>query len=215
MSKLTPLEKKIGALPALKPADIVLVHIKSSPLRALIRLVTKSYWDHVAMVVYPSGENKLSHSIIMENFPPPHTWLYFFMHIAEKGTVVHRLEKYLNKPKKYDVGIKRLSWLSEEHRRRVASFMLTNLDTPYWRLSLWRFFWAAVWPQYRRWFLRHQRWSCSALVQRAYYESMGDWRDRFKVIFKSGDLSPIEMQDLVSPAEIANFSGSRWIFNEH
>ena len=213
--KLTPLEKKNGPLPKLLPADIVLVRIKGSSLRGLIRFVTKSYWDHVAMIVYPKGENKLEHSIIVENIAPPHSLLYFLLDSAEKGAEMHKLDKYLNNPKKYDIGIKRLDWLSAKHREQIAAFSLTNLDTPYWRLPFFRFLLAAIWPNYRRWFLRHQRWSCSAAVQHAYYESIVEWRDRFKVVFKQGDLSPIEMQDLISPAEIASSFKTDWVYNEH
>lgn len=213
--KLTPLEKLRGRLPALKAADIVLVRIKGSLLRSLIRSVTKSYWDHVTMIVYPQGEHKLEHSIIIENIKPPHSLLFFLLDYFLEGTEVHRLEKYLNNPKKYDVGIKRVGWLSEEHRGRISSFLITTVDTPYWRLPFWNFLLAWIWPRYRRWFLRRQRWSCSALVQRAYYESVDNWRDRLKVVFKDGDLSPIEMQDLISPAEIASSANAQWIYNEH
>ncbi len=212
---LTPLEKIHGPLPTLKAGDIVMVHIKKSLLRKLIRAVTKSYWDHVIMIVYAAGENKLKHSIIIENIKPPHSFIFFLLDYFLEGTEVHRLEKYLNNPKKYDVGVKRVPWLSEEHRHRVSSFLVTTIDTPYWRLSFLAFFVAWIWPQYRKWFLRKQRWSCSALVQRAYYEAMDNWEERLKVIFKEGDLSPIEIQDLISPAEIAKSSNSEWIYNKH
>lgn len=210
---ITPLEKVRGRLPRLKAGDIVLVHINGSLLRSLIRRVTKSYWDHVTMIVYPQGEHKLEHSIIIENIKPPHSLIFFIMDYFLEGTEVHRLNKYLNNPKKYDVGIKRVPWISEEHRRNVSSFLIATVDTPYWSLSFWKFFLAWIWPRYRIWFLRRQRWSCSALVQRAYYESVDNWQDRLKLVFKEGDLSPIEIQDLISPAEIANSANADWIYN--
>ncbi len=212
---LTPLEKVRGRLPPLKAADIVLVRIKGSPLRRLIRLVTKSYWDHVTMIVYPRGENKLKHNIIIENIKPPHSLIFFLLDYFLEGTELHQLDKYLNNPKKYDVGIKRVPWLSEEHRHRISSFLIATVDTPYWRLPFWNFLLAWIWPRYRKWFLRRQRWSCSALVQRAYYESVDNWQDRLKVVFKEGDLSPIEIQDIISPAEIAASVNAEWVFNEH
>lgn len=211
---LTPLEKIRGRLPPLKAADIILVHIKGSPLRSLIRRVTKSYWDHAAMIVYSQDDYKLEHNIIIENTKPLHSWIFFLLDYFPEGTEVHRLNKYLNNPKKYDVGVKRVLWLSDEHRRRISSFMISAIDTPYWHLSLWNFFMAWIWPRYRKLFLRHQRWSCSALVQKAYYESVDNWPDRSKLVFKEGDLSPIEMQDIVSPAEIANSANSEWIYNQ-
>ena len=211
---LTPLEKIRGPLPVLKAADIVLVHTKGSFLRSLIRKVTQSYWDHVVMVIYPAGENKLEHSIIIENVKPRHSFIFFLLDYFLKGTEVHHLEKYLNQPRKYDVGIKRVAWINEEHRSRVASFLLNTVDTPYWSLSSLKFFVAWVWPQYRKWFLRKQRWSCSALIQRAYYESVDNWPDRLKLVFKEGDRSPIEIQDIISPAEIAGSSVAEWIYNK-
>lgn len=211
---LTPLEKVRGRLPPLKAGDIVLVHIKKSLLRYLIRSVTKSYWDHVTMIVYPKGEYKLEHNIIIENIKPPHSLVFFLLDYFLEGTELHRLNKYLNNPKKYDVGIKRVPWLNEEHRRRITSFLVATIDTPYWRLPFWNFLLAWIWPRYRHWFLRRQRWSCSALAQRAYYESVDNWHDRLKVVFKEGDLSPIEIQDLISPAEIASSANAEWIYNK-
>lgn len=213
--KLTPLEKLRGRLPQLKTADIVLIHIKGSFLRSLIRRVTGSYWDHVTAVVYPQNENKLEHSIIIENINPRLNLFYYLVDLSLRGTEIHRLDKYLNNPQKYDIGIKRVPWLTEEHRQRFSSFLISTIDTPYWPLPFWKFFLAAIWPSYRSWFLRRLRWSCSALVQRAYYEAVTNWQDRLKVVFKEGDLSPIEMQDMISPAEIAASANARWIYNEH
>ncbi len=211
---LTPLEKVRGRLPLLKAGDIILIHTKKSLLRMLIRAVTKSYWDHVTMIVFPKGEHTLKHNIVIENTKPPHSLVFFLLDYFLEGTEVHRLNKYLNDPHKYDVGIKRTSGLSEEHRHRISTYTIATIDTPYWRLSFWSFFLAWVWPQYRKWFLRRQRWSCSALIQRAYYESVDNWNDRLKLVFKEGDLSPIEIQDLVSPAEIAVSPNAEWIYNK-
>ncbi|MBI2037652.1 MAG: hypothetical protein HYT15_01815 [Candidatus Magasanikbacteria bacterium] len=212
---LTPLEEVRGQIPALKAGDIILIHIKRSLLRSLIRRVTKSYWDHVTAIVYPKDNDKLQQSIIIENINPGLSVDYYFLRSALRGTEIHHLNKYLNNPKKYDIGIKRVSWLTDAHRKRLSSFLVTTIDTPYWPMPYWKFFLASIWPKFRRWFLHQQRWSCSTLVQMAYYESAANWEERLKLIFKEGDLSPLEMQSIVSPAEIANSDKSQWIFNEH
>lgn len=207
-SPLNPLEKLRGPLPQLKPADIVLVHRRGSLTRYLLRKITKSYWDHAAMVVYPKGEHNLKYNLICENvqggiFSP-------FLRVTE----IHRLDKYFYNPKKYDTGIKRVPSLSDEHRRRVRTLLVANLGTPYYKLNIFKFLLAYFSSRYRRWFLARQRWSCSALVQKAYYESAVTWQDRMKVIFKEGDWTPIEMQELTSPADIARSAKSEWIYNK-
>ena len=208
--EITPLEKSRGPLPRLKPADIVLVHIRGSLLRALVRRITQSYWDHTTMIIYPQGENGLKHNIIIENVQRGMLSPFLL-----RGTEVHRLDKYFSNPQKYDIGIKRVSWLNDDHRQRIRSFLITNIDTPYWKLPLFKLIAASVSRWYRRRLLNRQRWSCSALVQKAYYESTANWQERLKLIFKEGDWSPIEMQDLTSPADIARSEKTVWIYNQH
>ena len=65
--ELTALEKIHGPLPQLQPADIVLVRIRGSLLRAMVRYVTDSYWDHSTMIIYPQGEHGVQSNIIIEN----------------------------------------------------------------------------------------------------------------------------------------------------
>lgn len=209
---LTPIEKIHGRLPPLKVGDLVLVRHKRGNgqlARWLLRRITLSYWDHVAIVIF--AKNTLggySTDMIAESKQDT------LFHSIHKGVEIHRLEKYLTKPKKYDVGIKRFEWLSEEQAERVRAFVLMNIDTPYYPLNPVKLFIAMLSAKMRRWILARQRFSCSGLVQKAFYEAM-DWDDRSKVVFREHGYTPIQLQDITSPADIAKSDACTWIWNRH
>jgi hypothetical protein len=196
-----PLEKINGPLPKLQQADIVLVHTKHGLLRYLIRKVTNSYWDHAALILFTKNiERGRFYDQIIEAVEP-------------KGIEVHKLEKYLKNPNKYDIGIKRIPNLDKKIKKRVIAFMLMNVDAPYYRLSRSRFFIAAFSKKFSEWFLGRQRYSCTGLVQKSFYEAV-EWGRKEKFIFKTGFLSPIELQEITTPADIANSKNTFWIYNK-
>lgn len=196
-----PLERINGILPPLKQTDIVLIRIKKNFLRYLLRKVTNSYWDHVALILFPKNNNKKHfYDLIIESVKP-------------NGVEIHKLEKYLTKPEKYDIGIKRIPHLSEINRRRVINFALLNIDTPYYNLSRIKFFLAYISKGFKKKLLKKQRYSCTGLVQKALYGAANmDTKDKF--FFRADHLSPIEMEEITTPADIANSKNSKWIYNK-
>jgi hypothetical protein len=204
-----PLEKINGRLPQLRLADIVLVRHKHGITRRLLRRVTKSYWDHAALVIFSRNPEKgYSADIIIEAIQ------YGLMTSLRRGFEIHRLEKYLKDPDLYDVGIKRFAWLPQEMQNRVRAFVLMNVDTPYYPQSTIKFFFAWISRTYRRIFMRRQRYSCSGMVQKAFYEA-ADWGERSKVIFRNMGYTPIQLQDITSPADIAQSDACTWVWNPH
>jgi hypothetical protein len=203
------LEKINGRLPPLRLADIVLVRHKHGLMRRFLRRITRSYWDHAALVIFSRNPKKgYAADIIIEAIQ------HGMMTSLKRGFEIHRLEKYLDDPNKYDVGIKRFDWLSEEMRNRVRAFVLMNVDTPYYPQSTTKFFLASISSRYRRLLLRRQRFSCSGMVQKAFYEA-ADWEDRSKVIFRNVGYTPIQLQDITTPADIAQSKACVWVWNPH
>lgn len=199
---LFPLEKLSGVLPELLPADIILIRHKKGWLRYLIRSVTKSYWDHVALVLFPRDAKRgRYYNQIIEAADPG-------------GVEIHKLDKYLKNPELYDIGIKRLPHIDVEIRQRIVTFMLMNVDAPYYKLSFWRFLLASISKKFSEDLLGRQRFCCSGFVQRAFYEAT-EWDERDKVIFREEFLSPQELQDITSPADIGRSKKCAWIYNDH
>lgn len=208
---LTPLEKQHGRLPALRVGDVVLIRHKKGNgqlARWLLRRVTFSYWDHVAIVIFAKDAlGGYATDMIAES--KQDTWF----HSIHRGVEIHRLEKYLLDPKKYDIGIKRFAWLTNEQAERVRAFVLMNIDTPYYPLNAFKMFIAMLSSKLRRWILARQRFSCSGLVQKAFYEAM-DWDERSKVVFREHGYTPIQLQDITSPADVAKSEACDWVWNK-
>lgn len=206
--QLTPLEELHGPIPPLKVADIVFVRHKKNFTRGLLRHVTESYWDHVALVLFASNLSKgYSTDILIESIQHGMNSSYL------RGVEIHRLDKYLNDPEKYDVGIKRVTWLDEEVQNRVRAYMLMNVDSPYYLLVTSKYLFALVSKNFRTYLNHRQRYSCSGLVQKAFYEAV-DWVDRSTVNFKGAGYTPIEMQETVSPGDIARSPGCEWLWHK-
>ena len=189
-------------LPPLKIGDIILIHTKHDISRSLLRDVTGSFWDHAAMIIFPERE-------------------YFFIFTANliienisTGTCIHRLNKYLDDKDRYIVGIKRLNWLTNDIRERIQAIALLNIDAPYYRWSGLKFFLAKIFPFYHDHLLKHQRYSCTQLVQTSFYEAV-EWSDKEKITFKENPASPFEIMELTTPGEMAKSEKSEWLYNKH
>jgi hypothetical protein len=207
---LTKLEKSVGRMPPLKRADIILIRHKHNLLRSFLRRYMGSYWDHTALILYPSevSRGRQSHVLIESIQTGTHAFY------ASRGVAIHLLGKYLNHPELYDVGIKRVPGLTDDERIRVTHFMLMNVDAPYWPWKHLTIALAAFIPAFKRSSSLRQRFSCSGIIQQAYYDTL-NWDEKARVVFKAGAWSPIELQELTSPGDIGSSTCAEWIYNEH
>ncbi|MCA9384352.1 MAG: hypothetical protein KC662_01440 [Candidatus Magasanikbacteria bacterium] len=207
---LSPLEEQNGKLPMLLSGDIVLIrHKKGSLAHKILRIITDSYWDHTAMIMYRENHSRgYSSNVILESLRGGWTKPYYF------GAELHRLNKYLDDPEKFDIGIKRFTWLDKSLRQRVRAYALAYVDTPYYPYWTWKFLLGLIIPSVRKRILATQRYTCSALIQKAYYEAV-DLADRQKIMFRKLDYMPIQLLDITSPADIANSDVTTWIYNQH
>ena len=110
----------------LKRADVLVTRSKGSLLGWLIRFGTRSYWNHAAMVyVIRNPELGYDSTFIIES--------------GGGGIDIHNIAHYFERPKKYDVGIKRLEkdWFQNDmndgdgglrFRRKVRGFALEEID---------------------------------------------------------------------------------------
>lgn len=204
-------KKKIYNLPELQRGDIVFIRHKKNIFRFFLRrYMGKSYWDHAAMVLYPSeSERGRDYTIIAESMRRGVPGFFVTRTVA-----VHRLAIYLNKPRIYDVGIKRVKGLTKTQKIIATHIMLMNVDAPYWNWKKIRIMIAAFLPPIRKIIERKQRFSCSGIIQKAFYDVL-PWEQKEKIVFKEGVWSPLELQELTTPADLARSSKSTWIFNEH
>lgn len=206
---LTPYEQLHGKLPSLLSGDIILIrHRKSKFFRRILRIVTNSYWDHAVMVLYRKDPEKgYSSNVIFESRNSKGRLYYY-------GAELHRLDKYLSDPSAYDIGVKRVTWLTKAMRHRIRSFALANVDTPYYPFWSWKLFIALFSDRMKERILATHRYTCSALIQKAYYEAL-DIEHRQKVLFRSATYMPIQTLDLTSPADLATSMASEWLYNRN
>lgn len=201
-------ELNLQELPELKRGDIVLVRHKKGIFRYFLRKFFNSYWDHTAMILYPNEPDRnRSYAVIVESIRRG-----FFSLFPSRGVEIHHLKYYLNNPEKYDVGIRRVPDISRDQRILATHIMLMNVDAPYWPWKHYQIIIGAIFKSLREKLKKFQRFSCSGIIQKAYYDVL-PWEEKDKVIFKEGDWSPIELQELVSPADIAKTKNLKWIYN--
>lgn len=197
-------------LPPLERGDIVLIRHKRRFFRFFLRRYMKSYWDHTAMVLYPAEQQHgRDFDVIAESIRNG-----FAGYVAKRGVAIHKLTKYLDDSKHFEIGIKRVQGLSEKQRILVTHIMLMNVDSPYWPWKPIQIVLAVIFPWFKNFISQKQRFSCSGIIQKAYYDAF-PWNQKQKVVFKEGVWSPVELQELVTPEDIAASSRSIWIYNKH
>ena len=161
------------------------------------------------MVLYPSEKRRgRKEAVIAESIRIGVPGFF-----SSRGVAIHRLSKYLDDPEQYDVGIRRVRHLTNDERILATHIMLMNVDSPYWPWKTIQIALAAYIPFLRKRLLNKQRFSCSGIIQKAFYDTV-PWDQKRKVVFKNGVWSPIELTELASPADLAEGEIADWIYNE-
>ena len=198
----------------LKRADILVARSKGSLLGWLIRFGTNSYWNHAAMVyVIKNPELGYDSTFIIES--------------GGSGIDIHSIGHYFERPKKYDVGIKRLDrdWFQNDRedgglrfRRRVRGFALEEIDDKYnhrlivdiARRILRQLVLAAIFPWLRRKAPSQRRARIPKVVRKldinAYicsgFVQWAYYRGVAKVLAETGDTDRQKLKDVVFNPEV-------------
>ncbi|HPL93211.1 MAG TPA: YiiX/YebB-like N1pC/P60 family cysteine hydrolase [bacterium] len=197
--------------PKLQLADIILVHTKGSFIGWSIRKLTRSYWDHVALV-----------------FAIPNPKLQFYNYLVieanRKGLEVHRIQEYLKNFRHYDIGVKRVPGMDLATRERVLAFMLNQVDQPYDLPRILGFvlrsFDLDVLKNFSNLFVDKNDFICSSFTQKAFYEAFPENRKQ-DVVFREGIFKRkktkeafVELLNYVSPGDIGKSDKAKWLYNE-
>jgi len=198
----------------LKRADILVTRSKGSLLGWLIRFGTQSYWNHAAMVyVLRNPELGYDSTFIIES--------------GGGGIDIHNIGHYFKRPKKYDVGIKRLEkdWFHNDRedgglrfRRRVRGFALEEIDDQYdhrlivdiARKILRQLILAVVFPWLRRKDPSQRRMRMPGIVRKldvnAYicsgFVQWAYYRGVGKVLEETGDTDDQKLKDVIFNPEV-------------
>lgn len=196
----------------LQLADIIMVRTKRTWIASMIRRITGSYWDHVALV-FAVPNPKLSF------------YNYLIIEANRTGLEVHRIQDYTKDFKHYDIGVKRVMGMDEQTRERVLAFMMNQVDQPYDISRILGFFIRSfdinVLTNFSKLFVDKNDFICSAFIQRAFYDSFPE-ATKSQVLFAEGlskrKKKNVDFESLlnyVSPADIAKSDKCKWLYNQH
>lgn len=199
------------ALDELKVGDIILMRFRHGVVYRAIREATGSFWNHAALV-FDILEDAHGHRTIL------------VIEAMPGGIEIHRLQRYVEAPEHYEIGMKRMPLLTDRDRERFLGFFLDVLDTPYDFTRLVAYF-------LRKYILRLggvraedyvakrvinvDHFICSSFAQRAYYLAVPpDMRE--KTLFRENpDLDFLYRMEYISPADIAKSRNTEWLYNPH
>src|SRR3989338_7820055 len=195
--------------PTLQVADIILVHGKG-PLNRAIQRASKSYWNHVALVLQPAQ-------------PAVGIKGAFIIGAIDRGIEIHRLRKYSEHLDRFDIGVKRFPGLTLETRKRIVSFLLNELDASYDYTRLFAYLAATLIapfsPRLYDYIRRAARtahpnsYVCSTFIQRAFFLSVPS--DRELQAFARSGMTSLEELEEIKPAAFPHSPHYEWIFNPH
>lgn len=201
-----------NAIKDLRIGDIVLLRRKKGFLRLLIGDTTKSYWTHVALVFHISR---------ISAFPPA----ILIVEANDDGIEIHRLDHYINNPKFYELGFKRMKGLTEEERERFRGFYLDAVDTPYDHRRIETFlahfyFERLTGKTYQDFITKRvvnpDNFICTTFAQRAYYLAVAPSK-RSSVLFRKEEpgVNFLERMELITPYDISSSECTSWLYNPH
>jgi len=183
----------------LESGDIILVHTKGSLLSALIRKLTKSYWNHSALILTNFTHlQEYKTTIIIE--------------AQDEGVIAHRIGAFLD-PKKFDIAIKRVPNLNDLEKDMIKHYLLSHIDVPYDTARMMDILLGIFTGKMLLKFSNTHQAICSSLIQWAFYRAMPKEKKR-DVIFARDFKNENDLK-FILPADIARSDKAVWIYNPH
>lgn len=197
--------------PNLRVADIVLIRYKSGIVPHYIRKADASYWNHAALVFdVPQSDSGRKDVLIIEALP--------------RGIEIHRLKRYVNDRRHFDVGIKRLPDLTDGERQRIRSFFLDAVDTEYdhtrligfvFRGALAKLFGIKSIDFIKRKIINPGNFTCTSFAQRAFYLALPPEKREGAYFRKDARMSFSDKMEMVTPGDVARSDTTEWLYNPH
>jgi hypothetical protein len=187
----------------LERSDIILIRYKGkyNLFGRSIQTITRSYWNHTALVFTVAKKEPMFHNTII-------------VEALAKGIELRKIQKYTKRPDLYDIGVKRVPRLSIEDQRKIRGYMMQNVDVPYDYPQVFGILMSYITGQYRQYLLNKDAYICSGFIQSAFYHALNGTRN---VLFK--DIKGKEVSEIllgyVTPKDIAKSKVTEWIYNEH
>jgi hypothetical protein len=185
-------------LESLQSGDILMIHTKNCLFSTLIRKLTKSYWNHTALV--------------LTNFAHlPEEKTTVVIEVQDGSVIAHRLGIYLD-PHQFDLAVKRVPQLNDTEKDKVKHYLLSHIDVPFDSARLFDFLIGIfITGKAAVKFSDTNQVICSSLIQKAFYNAMPEEKKQ-EVIF-APDFKSEDDLDFVSPADISRSEKAVWIFN--
>lgn len=195
----------------LQVADIVLTRTKRANwLIRGIRKVSRSHWNHNALVFQVVRQEGIEPEILL-------------VEALDHGIEIHRLRKYLD-DKEYDIGIKRVTGLTDEERERILAYFLEMIDTPYDftrlfgylmnRITL-RLAGGKVRDMIAQRIINVDNFVCSSFSQRAFYLGVAPNKREQMMFRKDAGTNFLFKMEFISPGDIARSDVAEWLYNPH
>lgn len=200
----------------LEIGDIVLINRKFGLYQGILKKVTgDSYWNHMALVFDVVQTDDDHHDVIV-------------IEALEQGIEIHRLQKYMRDPDRFDLGFKRLPNLSKSEKERIRGFFLDAVDTPYnfssaigylLKKPVMQLLGMKVTDFIQRKVIKPAYFVCTSFAQRAFYMALPpNERDRSLFIpddDESKDLNFLYQLIEITPDDVGRSRNTQWLYNVH
>jgi len=188
---------------SLEIADILLIRYKGklNLFGRSIQKITDSYWNHSALVFSTAKKNPLFHNTIL-------------VEALAKGIELHKIQRYTDRPDKYDLGVKRVPGLSLADRRKIRGYMMQNVGVPYDYPQVFSILMSYLTGQYKQYFLKKDAYICSGFIQSAFYHALNGKKNVLFKDAKGHQVSEI-LLGYVTPKDIATSDATEWVYNKH
>lgn len=194
----------------LKPADILMIHDRHSWMAKRIRAGSKSYWNHMAIILMPKVDLPIGGPLIIE--------------ASYSGVEIHQVRKYTGDFDRYDLGVMRVPDMTDAERESLAmKFILANLDREYdyvrlFGLVLGQFLQLISMKLALRYIRRitdREAFVCTTFVHRAIHARSAHLPSNVGVTSDDPAMREMIREEMITPGDISREPCLEWILNRH